>query len=138
MSEDRHTLALSIVHREAARTLSRADFDLCMRIAKRALSHLPDEYLANIRDTNMAAHVFPAQLTPPLREVLGLMLWQTTPIAHALRAAGHTIDRKVEVEQAHALHWLLGFALQDGENWQKTAAVALRKLTESIRPGETS
>jgi len=138
MNSNRHALAISIVHREAARTLSRADFDLCMRIAKRCFEYLPDEYLANIRETNMAAHVLPAQLTPPLREVLGLMLWQTTPIAHALRAAGHTIDRKAEVEQAHALHWLLGFALQDGENWQKTAAVALRKLTESIRPGETS
>jgi hypothetical protein len=87
---------------------------------------------------SIAAHVFPAQLTTPLREVLGLMLWQTTPISHALRAAGHTIDRKAEVEQAHALHWLLGFALQDGENWHKTAAVALRKLTESTRPGGTS
>ena len=36
---------------------------------------------------SIAAHVFPAQLTTPLREVLGLMLWQTTPISHALRAA---------------------------------------------------
>lgn len=138
MPDNHHTLAISIVHREAARTLSKGDFDLCMRIAKRCLSYLPDEYLANIRDTNMAARVFPAQLTPPLREVLGLMLWQTTPIANALRITGQTIDRKAEVEQAHALHWLLGFALQDGDNWQKTAAVALRKLTESIRPGETS
>jgi hypothetical protein len=135
---DHHLAALRLVNEEAGRTLSKADFDLCMRIAKRALGCLPDEYLANIRDANIAARVFPAQLTPPLREVLGLMLWQTTPIANALRITGQTIDRKAEVEQAHALHWLLGFALQDGDNWQKTAAVALRKLTESIRPGETS
>jgi hypothetical protein len=172
MTTNRHQLALSIVHQEAARTLSRDDFDLCMRIAKRALSYLPDEYLANIRDTDntkmlardvagdlweasircdfdafkaevasafaQSANVLPAQLTPPLREVLGLMLWQTTPLANALRAAGHTIERKCETEQAFALHWLLGFALKDGDDWQKTAAVALRQLTDAIKqPGDT-
>lgn len=132
-----HTLALSIVHREAARTLSKADFDLCMRIAKRCLSYLPDEYMANIRDTDITARVLPAQLTAPLREVLGLMLWQTTPIANALRVAGLDVARKAEIEQAVALHWLLGFALKDGENWQKTAAVALRKLTDAAtQPGD--
>ena len=31
---------------------------------------------------------FPKTLTEPVREVLSLMLWSTTPIAHALRAAG--------------------------------------------------
>jgi hypothetical protein len=171
VSAGHHTLALSIVHREAARTLSKADFDLCMRIAKRCLSYLPDEYMANIRETDNAkmvardvagdlwdasircdfdafkaevatalaesVGVLPAQLTPPLREVLGLMLWQTTPIANALRVAGLDVGRKAEIEQAVALHWLLGFALKDGENWQKTAAVALRKLTDAAtQPGD--
>lgn len=135
MNHTRHTLALSIVHREAARTLSKGDFELCMRIAKRCLEYLPEGYLANIRDTDIeqAVPLFPQTLTPSLREVLGLMLWQTTPIAHALRAAGHQIERKCEVEQAHALHWLLGFALEHGGDWQKAAAVELRKLTDSIR-----
>lgn len=35
---DQHAAALAIVHEEAGRTLSREDFDLCMRIAKRALA----------------------------------------------------------------------------------------------------
>lgn len=34
---DQHATAMRIVHEEAGRTLSRDDFDLCMRIAKRAL-----------------------------------------------------------------------------------------------------
>ncbi|MFM0507700.1 hypothetical protein [Paraburkholderia sp. RL17-373-BIF-A] len=171
-SADRHALALSIVHREAARTLSKADFDLCMRIAKRALGYPLDEYMANIRDTDnpamlardvagdlwdasircdfdafkaevanalaSTARVLPDQLTPPVQDVLGLMLWKTTPLAHALRAGGFTIERKTETEQAVALHWLLGFALKDGDDWQKTAAVALRQLTDAAKqPGDT-
>ncbi|CAM2143664.1 protein of unknown function [Pararobbsia alpina] len=35
---DIHAAAIAIVHRESGRTLSKADFDLCMRIAKRALN----------------------------------------------------------------------------------------------------
>ena len=38
---DAHSVAMKIVHEEAGRTLSRNDFDLCMRIAKRALSQQP-------------------------------------------------------------------------------------------------
>lgn len=34
---DEHAIALQIVHREADRTLSRADFEMCLRIVKRAL-----------------------------------------------------------------------------------------------------
>jgi hypothetical protein len=36
---DQHAAAMAIVHEEAGRTLSKDDFDLCMRIAKRALPH---------------------------------------------------------------------------------------------------
>ena len=75
---------------------------------------------------------FPKTLTEPVREVLSLMLWSTTPIAHALRAAGRTIARKVEDEQAVALHWLLGFALEHGADWQRPAALALREITQAI------
>jgi hypothetical protein len=37
---DQHAAAMAIVHEEAGRTLSKDDFDLCMRIAKRALAAL--------------------------------------------------------------------------------------------------
>ena len=75
---------------------------------------------------------FPKTLTEPVREVLSLMIWKTTPIANALRAAGRQIARKVEDEQAVALHWLLGFALEHGADWQKHAAIALREITQAI------
>jgi hypothetical protein len=35
---DAHFLAMQIVHEESGRTLSKADFDLCMRIAKKAVN----------------------------------------------------------------------------------------------------
>ena len=76
----------------------------------------------------LGGHPFPAELTPPVRHVLSLMLWQTLPIANALRATGRHINRKTEDEQAAALHWLLGIALEHGQNWEQAAARALHQL----------
>lgn len=42
-SATQHAVALAIVHEEAGRTLSKADFDLCMRIAKRSLTSAETE-----------------------------------------------------------------------------------------------
>ncbi|SKC78554.1 hypothetical protein SAMN05445504_2422 [Burkholderia sp. CF099] len=75
---------------------------------------------------------YPEELTPALRRVLSMMLWETTPIAHALRASGRAIARKCEDEQAVVLHWLTGIVLEHGEDWQKHAAIELRKLTEAM------
>lgn len=75
---------------------------------------------------------FPPTLTPPLRRVLGMMLWETGPIAHALRATGQDIARKAEDEQAAVLHWLVGFVLKHGADWHKHAAIALHEMTDSI------
>lgn len=80
----------------------------------------PDEFL------------FPTSLTPPLRRVLGMMLWETGPIAHALRATGQDIARKAEDEQAVVLHWLVGFVLKHGTDWHKHAAIALRAMTDPM------
>ncbi|MBN3779942.1 hypothetical protein G3O06_20610 [Burkholderia sp. Ac-20345] len=38
---DTHALALRVVHAESSRTLSHKDFDMCMRIAKAAISQAP-------------------------------------------------------------------------------------------------
>ncbi|WP_227242481.1 hypothetical protein [Paraburkholderia caribensis] len=75
---------------------------------------------------------YPEELTPSLREVLGMMIWNTAPIAHAMRASGRTIARKVEEEQAVVLHWLTGIVLEHGDDWQKHAAIELRKLTDAM------
>lgn len=84
-----------------------------------------------------AVGAFPSSLTPPLRRVLGMMLWETGPIAHALRATGEDIARKAEDEQAVVLHWLVGFVLKHGADWHKHAAIELRAMTDSMtKPGE--
>lgn len=83
------------------------------------------------------ADAFPAYLTPALRRVLSMMMWETGPIAHALRATGEDIARKAEDEQAVVLHWLVGFVLKHGDDWHKHAAVALRAMTDSMtNPGD--
>lgn len=91
-----------------------------------------DELCAN-RSKHPEGHFLPSELTPPVRRILGMMLWETTPIAGALRAAGREIPRRVEDEQAAALHWLLGFALEHGMDWHKQAAAALHKMTQGIK-----
>ncbi|HKT63468.1 MAG TPA: hypothetical protein VJR91_07810 [Burkholderia sp.] len=60
-----------------------------------------------------------------------MMVWETGPLAHALRAAGFAIEHTPEAEQAAVLHWLTGFALEHGADWEKHAATALLVLTES-------
>ncbi|MEX3556401.1 MAG: hypothetical protein VB131_07610 [Burkholderia gladioli] len=79
----------------------------------------------------MTARSYPQALTPALGRVLGMMVWETGPIAHVLRAAGQVIEYTHAAEQAAVLHWLTGFALEHGADWEKHAANALRVLTES-------
>lgn len=45
----------------------------------------------------MSSHSYPATLTPALGRVLGMMVWETGPIAHALRAAGQSAELHVKL-----------------------------------------
>ena len=74
---------------------------------------------------------YPAEPTPALTQVLSMMLWQTGPIAHAYRAAGHAIPRKAEAEQAFVLHKLIGLALVHGDRWQAEASAELTRITQA-------
>jgi|GEM_PF-2762228 len=71
---------------------------------------------------------YPTEPTDALLEVLGLMLYTTTPIAHALRAAGTDIPKRCEEEQAHVLHWLIQLALQHGTDWRERARKSIEEL----------
>jgi hypothetical protein len=62
---------------------------------------------------------YPDEITEPLREVLGLMVFHTCPIAHALRSGGEDIPTKTEAEQAHVLHWMIKLALEHGSDWRE-------------------
>lgn len=71
---------------------------------------------------------YPKEMTPALREVLGKMVFELSPLAPALRAAGHDIKRKAEDEQAHVMHWLIGIALEHGDGWRQKAAEDIKRM----------
>ncbi|URF03009.1 hypothetical protein [Cupriavidus campinensis] len=83
---------------------------------------------ANPAEIAPATLPYPTEPTDALLEVLGLMLYTTTPIAHALRAAGTDIPKRCEEEQAHVLHWLVQLALQHGAEWRARAAKSIEEL----------
>jgi hypothetical protein len=87
-------------------------------------------------DGGQPALVFPTDLTGPIREVLGLPIFQTGPIAHGFRAAGHDIPPKVEAEQAFVLHRLLLLALKHGSEWRKFAADDIADMVEKAKAAE--
>lgn len=64
---------------------------------------------------------YPAEMTPQLEHVLGLMNFSTGPIAHRFQAAGRDIKRKAEAEQAFVLDWLIRLVLQHGDRWAEVA-----------------
>ncbi len=83
-----------------------------------------------------ARELLPAEMTPEIREVLGLMNFRTGPLAHLFRAAGADIRTKCEDEQAFVLFRFLHLALKHGAGWreasvtdvQEALAVAKTKL----------
>lgn len=82
---------------------------------------------------------YPTEPTDAMLEVLGLMLYTTTPIAHALRAAGTDIPKRCEEEQAHVLHWLIQLALQHGTEWRARAWRSIDELQAATQSsGEVS
>ncbi|AVA32981.1 hypothetical protein [Cupriavidus metallidurans] len=71
---------------------------------------------------------YPIDLTEVLFDVLSLMLWDTGPIAHVLRAGGADIKKRAEDEQAHVLHWLIQLALQHGPAWRERALTSINEI----------
>ena len=71
---------------------------------------------------------YPEKITHELTEILGMMPWETGPIAHALRADGEYIPRKVELEQAHVMHWMIGLLLKHGSEWRALVATRLQRI----------
>lgn len=72
-----------------------------------------------------AGLVLPSEMTPAIREVLGMMIFTTGPIANGFRMAGCEIQKKAEEEQAFVLFWLLKHAIAHGDDWRKHAAEEL-------------
>ena len=54
--------------------------------------------------------IYPADLTPSLREVLGIANFRCGPCADALRSRGFTIAERAD-EQAEVIHFLVKLVL---------------------------
>lgn len=75
----------------------------------------------------------PGEMTPAIREVLGLPNFRTGPIAHAYRAAGHPIRTKMEDEQAFVLFRFLRFALEHGPGWFAESCIDLEAAVATAK-----
>lgn len=89
-----------------------------------------DEYTKEIYRRQHST--YPRELTDDLRDVLSMMMWNTGPIAHCLRAGGADIPHKAEIEQAHVLHWLTLFVLDHGPEWRAKADERLKEIRATI------
>jgi hypothetical protein len=79
---------------------------------------------------------YPKEMTPALREVLGMMCFEFIKLVQGFRAAGYEIKTRAEDEQAFMLHWLIPFALEHGDNWRQAAGVELSKIYEQAKAKE--
>lgn len=82
--------------------------------------------------------VFPRELTDDLRNILSMMMWNTGPIAHALRAGGVEIKTRAEDEQAHVMHWLITLALEHGSTWREKASDRIHEIRAALAATEGS
>lgn len=73
----------------------------------------------------------PVEMTPAMREVLGLPNFMCSPFAEQLRLGGHEIPRKAEEEQAAVIWWLLPFAVAHGEDWRP---IAVKSIPGPLKP----
>lgn len=70
-----------------------------------------------------------------LLEILGTQCFRCSGIAQELRENGADIPRKVEVEQAVVIHWMLTVYLAYGKAWQDFFLEELREVRYRNRPG---
>jgi hypothetical protein len=75
---------------------------------------------------------YPREATDDLRDVLSMMMWNTGPIAHVLRAGGADIPRKGELEQAHVLHWLTLLVLEHGSAWREKGEEEIKRIRAAL------
>lgn len=84
--------------------------------------------------TAPAASAYPATLTPELADVLGLMNYQSCPIAAVYRMAGHDIKRQAEAEQAFMLDRLIRLVIQHGAEWRNVYMAEVMAIRGVVTP----
>jgi hypothetical protein len=85
-----------------------------------------------LREAEESAVTLPDEMTPAIRDALGIMNFQSGPVAHLFRAAGYRIKPKCEEEQAFVLFWALKLAIQHGDGWREAATAELRALRDQV------
>lgn len=81
---------------------------------------------------DVAPLTYPGELPPELHEALGMMIFESGPIAQSFRDVGYEIPRKVEAEQAFILHWTIRLVLRHGVSWRKHGADDLRIIRDEL------
>jgi hypothetical protein len=76
--------------------------------------------------------IYPAEMTPELRHVLGMMCFQLARYAHLFRSVGADIKTRAEDEQAYCLHWLIKHVLAHGAEWADHAEADVAAAREKI------
>lgn len=67
---------------------------------------------------------------PYVEEILKMMVFELSPIAHVMQYLGDPIPCHAEEEQAHVMRWLLKFAASEGPEWRKKAGTELGILLD--------
>ncbi len=70
-------------------------------------------------------------LDDDVKHVLGFLAMDCRPYAEMLRADGVDIPRKIELEQATVLHWMLGYYLKFGAKWRAEAGKYVKAHIEA-------
>lgn len=73
------------------------------------------------------------ELTPELRDILGMMNFMCSRIAWGFRDAGADIPHKTEAEQAFVLHWLLRKYQDHGADWRKAASDEMAAMAQKLK-----
>jgi hypothetical protein len=70
---------------------------------------------------------------PEVQEILGTQCPTASQVAQVLRARGHVIARKIEVEQGIVITWMLALYRDHGMKWREAGAEQLKEIQDWIR-----
>ncbi|PRZ56620.1 hypothetical protein BX589_101270 [Paraburkholderia fungorum] len=93
---------------------------------------IADQLSAARAGTGKRALTYPAEMTPELHHVLGMMCFQLARYAHLFRSVGADIKTRAEDEQAYCLHWLIKHVLAHGAEWASHADADVAAAREKI------
>lgn len=94
---------------------------------------IADQLAAARVTTGERALVYPAEITPELHHVLGMMCFQLARYAHLFRSVGADIKTRAEDEQAYCLHWLIKLVLAHGAAWAEHADADIAAAQAKLR-----